>query len=938
MFIKFSDEFINEIRNNCFPVLQETQFNKLSLQTKGQNTDLSFQLTIDDGRDIIKTDKFKNIKCIIFYPLYINNNITIDQVFQTSDISKIVNFIKAYCPIYHDFSISSEYSSISEAKYIYDIVFPFSNTYSKTLDENFKNDLSQVNYLFYYDKLENVSEQQEVDLRTMFTDMVSYAFNKDNCLDKRVINNIFKSSLFTQQILNVVQSADKINILPEKINSSPVKPYFSNLFLSRNTNDNFAFVFNLDERSFFIENSTPIFKNIIGSNASDAYTVLKDKNKLKSVSIYKRKIDRTQYNKPKEKQIIPLYDTNELLVNATLNNNLFEGKNENCEIYERQLNFSLGDIRSFECVDKTYSKTFRGQYQYGVEITVENKYIQELKNQISAVNNSLNDVNKYYQYTSFNRLKLDTFYYDINLKSFTGLFFNSQVYNNLKPLLFTNIDLFLSLMKVFGIYQKILSIYPDIQLQNLFETMLYAETASAESISEYTTLVQQVLSYTNKLINSNKNDTYSYTYWFDNVVADSELPKKTGYIFLDSINFTDTFFNIKATNFSQQISIDAQKFIGSANTLPSDIENEKYSFISPTGILFNKQNIELKDANKYNIKLYNNLEINIQNFILSTTDKLDINIKSFFPVNTVTNEKGKEVNPLNISGFSVSNLYSKLSNSSILKKEKINSKIDNLLLMLNRAYKVNDLQADTLDINSVLLDNTTPYQIRDLLNSKASNVLPSGYEKDVNLLSKFYFFYNTIHKIEFLNYSAAGLKQENWITLTKENFDQFASLKRYLCRLNVYQSDKAGVNHFHKIKLPIYNEYFFIENVFNISNLVNVVNNFSPSFGSRKELKMKKIIDPKWWPYIPDRDYHPSTNSLQAIPANFVIRKGQVISKDKLTAKQAFDLSNINYSGYESYDTDLSIQPPQCSIDKVYIRGNCYSVEDDSPLYITVYR
>lgn len=938
MIIKFTDEFINNIRNSCFPIEQEIQINKLYLQSKGQDTSLSYQFIINNNRKIIDDTKSKNIKLIIFYPLYVNNDTTIDQVFDTGDVKQIVNFIRNFCPIYKDINITSEYNSVSGEKYIYDIDMPFASFFSKKLDNDFKNNQSQINYLFYYDKLEDVVEEKLVDLRTMYTDMLFTAFNKDNCLDKRVINNIFKSSLFTQQILNTIQTTDKINILPEKINSSPSNPYFSNLFISRNTNDNFSFVFSLDEKSFFTENASPIFKNIISSNAESAFTVLKQNNKIKNINIYKRKIDRVQYNKPKDKEIVPLYDTNELLLTASLNNSLLEGKNDNCELYERDVKFSLDNIRSFEFTDKTYNKIFRGQYQYGVEIIVENKYIQELKNQILSVNNSLNDVNKYYEYTSLNKPNTNTFYYDINLKSFTNLFANSNEYLAIKPLLTTNIEIFISLLKIFGIYQKISSIYQDIDLKLLFNSMLLADTATAESISEYIKIVQQVLTYANKLISNDKSNTYSYTYWFYNNIADSELPRRTGYVFLNSINNSNLLFNIKSGDMSQQISIDAQKFVGSADTIASGIQDEKYSFISPTNILFNKENIDLKDSNKYNIKLYNNLEINIQNFILSTTDKLDVNIKNSFPLSNTTNEKAKDTNPLGINGFSVSNLYSKLSNTEFLKKEKVNSKIDNLLLMLNRAYKINDLKSNPLDENAVMFDTSVPYQIRDLLYSKSSKVLPSTYKKDVNLLSKFYFFYNTIHRIEFLDFESGGVKNEKWTTLTKTNFDQFISLKKYLCRLNVYQSDKAGVNHFHKIKLPIYNEYFFIENGFNTSNLLNVIAT-SPTFNNRgKQLKPKKMIDPKWWPYIVDKDYHPSTNVLQAIPANSVIRKGQIIAKDNLSAKQAFDLSNPNYNGYESYDTDLSIQPSQCSPDKVYIQGNCYSVEDNSPLYITTYK
>lgn len=936
MIIKFTDDFINNIRSICFPIEEEIVIDKLSIDSKGQNTQLNFQLTIEDVKDVIKLDTNKNIKLIVFYPIKTNTVPALESIFDTNNVKEIINHIRNSYPVHKDINISSDYNSISDNKYIYNFNLLFSSVYSKALDEQFKNGESQINYLFYYDKLEDVSEEQLVDLRTMYTDMVSFPFNSETCLDKRIINNLFKSSLFTQQILNTIQSTDNINILPEKINSTPSTPYFSNLFISRNTNDNFSFVFSLDEKSFFTENASPIFKNIISSNADSAFAVLKQNNKIKTINIYKRKIDRVQYNKPKNKEIVPLYDTNELLLTASLNNNLLEGKNDNCELYERDVQFSLENIRSFEFTDKTYNKTFRGQYQYGVEVVVENKYIQELKDQISSVNDSLNYVETYYKYTSLNRPNTNTFYYDINLKSFTNLFANSQEYKNIKDLL--GINIFVSLLNVFGIYQKISSIYPDINLTNVFESMLDVEKATAESISEYIKIVQQVLSYANKLIDNHNNNTYSYTYWFKNNIADSETPRKTGYAFLNSVNNSNLLFNIKSNDMSQQISIDAQKFVGSADTVISDVQDQKYSFISPTNVLFNNQNISLIDPNKHNIKLYNNLEINIQNFVLSTTDKLDVNIKSSFPLSNTASEKAKDTNPLGINGFSVSNLYSKLSNTQFLKKEKVNSKIDNLLLMLNRAYKINDLTLNVLDENKAISDTSVPYQIRELLSSKSSNVLPSTYKKDVNLLSKFYFFYNTIHRIEFLDFKQNGLKDEVWTTLTKTNFDQFISLKRYLCRLTVYQSDEAGVNNFHKIKLPIYNEYFFLENGFNAFNLLNVIPTVSTFNNRGKDLKPKKMIDPKWWPYIPDRDYHPASDALISTPlqSNMVMRKGIVISKKDLTVKQAFDMSDGLM--YQSYQTDIHSVPPQCSPDKVYIQGSCYSVDEDSPLYITTYK
>jgi hypothetical protein len=152
-----------------------------------------------------------------------------------------------------------------------------------------------------------------------------------------------------------------------------------------------------------------------------------------------------------------------------------------------------------------------------------------------------------------------------------------------------------------------------------------------------------------------------------------------------------------------------------------------------------------------------------------------------------------------------------------------------------------------------------------------------NYLTTIDLNSIFNLMYNTIQKIEYLEYNknATGLldlKNEKWSLLTEEKIRQIdGDNQLILCRLSLYQDYLLKIVNFDQIALPIYNKYFILSGLdpkmsFRAprpADFDNFFNNLRPIIDEKITNRLEKPFEPPALPEkLPDIKLPPAMSSI----------------------------------------------------------------------------
>lgn len=657
------------------------------------------------------------------------------------------------------------------------------------------------------------------DLRIMKS-----SFQQTNYLDNLLhilssdisFNRLANTEQFLQNNTSFIDS-EKLNEIINSINPT-VEPrkqkFFSNAYFSRTKLDSNSFTFSLK------------YKDLISINS--VYKKFLDYSTLKAVfldecGICSLKIVRREMKKNNENFFSPLEDTTKVIVasNDIKGGGLKAFNSDSASIEEisnftgesqfdigqsslsqariaKNRNFSVTDLKAFQ--DK------RGYYQYGLEISITNSINEFLKNKALQMNEDITGLKDYLEEikradgykTSFN----EQFEQKFNLPRGSKVSFNQMIINTVSNFM-VNAALF-GIEDVNGLEQDLIN-------------TLYPTKTNANVIQYFINIYEKFLDQVYNIINNNINNTFTVQHWFKEII-DTTIPINIGYKFFDTSAYrglavlnTEEFYkrvNKEINTFSSQINVDF-----------NDYGNKQFSFLTPTSITtksktltFNKLEedpnnltlkdytdtfIDIKDSLIYDYKAVNDASIKTKNLLANISVSMP---NLFLPLQVSSKIDGPVTKNPNVDETSLViallNSYDSSIGKFITKQEPIN----NLTLKEIQTRKPIDAEER----------KTLPIHLNLLIDDKSALLkADEKYKKSLTLNAKFNLLFNTIHSIEVLEYTNEYFN-ENWNLLDKQKIDSMLDGYFYLCRFKSYKNNSRGIEGIRDIKLPIYDEYFFL--------------------------------------------------------------------------------------------------------------------------------
>jgi hypothetical protein len=598
--------------------------------------------------------------------------------------------------------------------------------------------------------------------------------------------------------------------------------------------------------------------------------ILKSTNKDKP-KIYNRNDGYHKNDDNSIKQIIVSKESKETGLVEFLQNDSYTIKENSLFLSEKRSN-----IRSFEITDAEVFGLNSGLYQYGLEIILEDSFFDKLLQRIGESRQDIKNLKAYVKETEktlritkeYDSVKLSkpkfnlatipvltsqTGVYDAATNSFTKEFiknYNKDVSitdddGSIKTYNFSSlnnsaISRFVLLLELFGIKAGINN--DKAFIINTFLSMLHPETASSETILYFIKAYENFINKMEKIFSSiNKNKQIIIEYWFINDYVNADEDIKIGYDFIENEDKN----GLGTISVAQLKNIVDKEILKYSTNLDIDNINmiNKFEFISPSKIYTDNRILNLDDAINQpdDISQYEFAEVEIDIKRLNLLNKSGNNITITTTPNSLpTRQQFLNLRMNNIMhdlSISIPNmLKTKVTtiNNSIAADNSVNynSKVDPAYLFLSLSknidminHKLIEKKLDNYFISDKKAkkkykekyDNLVPIQIKLLVENQAKLLKKEdSYLSSLDFNSIFLFFYNSIHSIEYLNYSTDAadyhmLKDEYWLKLDEKLVDTIEEKDlTVLCRLKVYQDQLIGIKDWQQIKLPIYNQYFLL--------------------------------------------------------------------------------------------------------------------------------
>jgi hypothetical protein len=710
-----------------------------------------------------------------------------------------------------------------------------------------------------------------------------------------------ESGLNTLNSLNSDLELDTnvVKILSEKTKKIKLDTYFSNAFYSRNINGNLSFLFNLDYQSL-IQNNSAYKQQIINSSLKDQFS--------KQIKLVSLKIQRRRIKKLGDTNKSKIYYFNDTITNITEGSDSDDGllkpvKKEIGFIKEKALYFDRdldSRIRTFEVVDKQVYDLKTGLYQYGVEITL----IDTFNNYISDnLRNSFDDLNKLRLYLkdTENLIKIEkkyngsdvistqTGYYDPTTTSFSREFVEKVFPEKHAKNVSNSITNFIALMNIFGI--KMATSTSGLDLAKTFTTLLIPNFSNAENISLFIKTYERFVNQIQKIIASNNSSEIKLNHWFINDYVDAEKDINVGYEYIINED-EEGLGSVTADQMRQIVLENIYKYSRENSIRDSEYDLVKYGYIAPKTIRTKDRVLDLNDIidSPESLSQYDFIEAEMD--IKRLNGLGDVNLKPAtrddpnLPDIRQQNFNLKAASLLNEFSVTINNIFDEKPKKIDLIKDSsdyeaaynANADAAYLLIAMSKQFDLKKSkfkyfereQEDFLSIERVLKRNkeyksNIPLHLSLLMNNEGKILkAEDNYLTTLDLNSIFNLMYNTIQKIEYLEYNknATGLldlKNEKWSLLTEEKIRQIdGDNQLILCRLSLYQNYLLKIVNFDQIALPIYNKYFILSGLdpkmsFRAprpADFENFFNNLRPIIDEKITNRLEKPFEP---PALPEK-------------------------------------------------------------------------------------
>jgi hypothetical protein len=408
-------------------------------------------------------------------------------------------------------------------------------------------------------------------------------------------------------------------------------------------------------------------------------------------------------------------------------------------------------------------------------------------------------------------------------------------------------------------------------MEGTIVSILHPLRTSAETINYFIGIYERLIHQIYRTTKNNFNNTFTVKQWFTNEHVDTTTPINIGYKFLD-FNSYGGLGLINDINYYSRIGLELNRYSKNPNVDSANFQDKEYSYLSPNVIASQGKILQLKDLNSGSNTISNldfaETEIDIKNANYygfgGSAEKIIVTNNDASKVRKY-NVAAASLPLLNSLSSQIKNSFKEIRNYAPITQNDPrikNEKLDETHLMLalskqfdltKKAYfkstngsthtvtleniidskqmRINIVEKPKPSIESTpttaepsdnnvtaLLSTINPSDIKKdlpihlqlllddkcvLLNSK------DNYKKSLVLNSKFQFLFNTLHAVEMLEYSS-DMMSENWFLLTREKINTLKQNAFYLCRLRNYTNKFFGIDGINQIKMPIYEQYFFL--------------------------------------------------------------------------------------------------------------------------------
>jgi len=844
MYLNATEDLIVKIRETNYPLLTSFSIKSAVFRSSGTDTlcdlDINIVENITNPKILKKQDKKENLKLKIFQ---ISSDSMKNELLSATNIEQINNIINKYgtesLEIFPSIEfigdkkdINQHYLEDDNVTLLYQKKFIFREknlgflSYGMIFYYSLQDFMTRTGLMKEYITIEALSSNLKI---IDIFDESGKNVNPDIVQDIRSINKIFKTSEILEKINEKINFDYKFTkIASQQIKKEPTDVFFSDLHHSRDTLGNSNILFSIDYKKLIQKNSN--FSKLL--NNSIFSSDLQEKCKISSIKVVRRHLQYTKDNKKYYLKKLPV----ELVASTSQKKDfslfLFEKEDNNSLIREIDL---FDNFRTIEVVDKTLYKNKNSFYQYGVEITVNDgyvNYLNEIKKlfleNIAVFKSYLNETNNLVKYrnNSKNISPIQGFYDPIT-NSFTRNFAENVFPASYESKLTDAVTNFVRTIKLFG-----LLLDDDNDLVANMLGLLSPASANTTTINYFIKLYEKVCLQIERILKDNTNTFFTIEHWFEKQIINSSEGSSIGYGFFNIPNKKNELTRVSNQVFEEKIAKDIFEYTKN-NSISEAVESYRFSSVGPEFINSKNKKIAIKNIRTINNDDFVDLELDIKRYNSLGNEEKEASIENFI------NSKSPEKQKLILKTEKLINSYSFITKNLFLPLE------DNEKIKINAA-EIGDFQDNTVNPEILflgMLKNTKPkpffnkaprilknnklgifsekiiekemfipFQIYSLIQKNDSIFSDANIKYLTNLEnnSKFLLLYNTVHSIE-IKLESKNIKDSNWQILTKSLYTSLPQNKKFLCRLKLFSDSSFDLNFFEEVSLPIFDKHFILE-------------------------------------------------------------------------------------------------------------------------------
>tara|TARA_Y100000310_G_scaffold335724_1_gene418491 strand:- start:1522 stop:4728 length:3207 start_codon:yes stop_codon:yes gene_type:complete len=648
--------------------------------------------------------------------------------------------------------------------------------------------------------------------------------------------------------------------------------YFSNAWLSQDENNNIHFIFGVNKHSL-IKYKAKFGKLLDNPNLSIVNEIIQE-CKIKSFKIIRRRIKNIpnintlgSFENPEERFEDTLKSDDLIVISGEKNGKIFEDT-ENGYVREIEPLAPMNDTNSSYCKyfsisDRQLKNIHHGQYQYGVEMFVEDGTVIFLKNKLKNLLEGKRQLEQYFQDAVLEYNSIAQKYSE----KFPAI--QRQKYINKIPPWNRSLAIYLEALQI--LTTTVLNSDQELSLLGI----LNPATGNLEGLRGFILAYDKMISTMQNLLgkspslrssqgmlaSSNEAEKPSYVRgtakypsflecqnWFTNISINVDNLNNNGISYFGGIS-GPSFREMSVEEFQNRRDVEQEKysisnrevnlsFMGplsegqrSAQIQSYNSAGKGFSYLSPLYINIGgaKQNTSTITQNN---SVYQEIENSILNINLGESiSNLGVRIAKIYerdPIAIIYQETSTEENGFSINASPTIKRYiDPIVESTEIVAEELSSDIRLLEHTLSRASANNfgiptsigtsgfavpqipNPEAPPAAVTSLILDDDW----REGASSRRSN-----YSNDIDVSSTYEINWSLIHKIEvFTGFKVNDkghkmVKAEKWETLTNELYiDNRFRRRTLLCRMVPYSNQIYGIRYNNNLELPIYNKYFLLE-------------------------------------------------------------------------------------------------------------------------------